>query len=77
MTREELEVVKTQLSMPSIQKFGRKTVWLLVRHIEDQEEEIKRKDKAADFMQDVLIGLALQKKPTFWQRLTRWKRNSR
>jgi hypothetical protein len=73
MTREELEVVKTQLSMPSIQKFGRKTVWLLMRHIEDQEEEIKRKDTAAEHLIDALIKV--RPKPAFWQRLMRWKRN--
>lgn len=75
MTREELEVVKLQLSMPSIQKFGRKTVWLLMRHIEEQEAEIKRKDKAAEHLIDVLIKV--RPKPTLWQRLTRWKRSSR
>jgi hypothetical protein len=75
MKPEELEVVKLQLSMPSIQKFGRTTVWRLMRHIEDQEEEIKRKDKAAEHLIDALIKV--RPRPTLWQRLTRWKRSNR
>jgi hypothetical protein len=75
LSQDDLEVVKTQLSMPSIQKFGRKTVWLLMRHIEDQEEEIKRKDKAAEHLIDALIKV--RPRPTLWQRLTRWKRSNR
>lgn len=76
MSRKEITAVQLSLSMVSIQKYDRKTVWLLVRHIEGLEDEIKRAEKSADFLQDAVIKL-LQKKPTLWQRLTRWKRSSR
>jgi hypothetical protein len=75
MSPEELEVVKTQLAMPSLQKFGRKTVLRLMWHIEDLEEEIKHKDRAAKHLIDALIKV--RPKPTFWQRLMQWKRNNR
>lgn len=67
MTRKEITAIQLQLSMPSIQKYDRKIVWLLMNHIECQEDELKRAGKSADFLQDAVIKL-LQRKP-WWKRI--------
>ncbi|WP_308636137.1 hypothetical protein [Paenibacillus silvisoli] len=70
LSRKEITAIQLQLSMASIQKYDRKTVWLLMRHIEAQEDSIERLEKSADHLQELVIRL-LQKKPTLWQRIFR------
>lgn len=68
LSRKDITAVQLKLSMPSIQQYDRKTVWCLMRHIEWQEDELKRAGQSADFLQDAVIKLLTKKLP-WWKRI--------
>lgn len=71
MHESRIREVQNLLSIPKVQQFDRGTVWLLMRHIEGLEEEIKRGEKSASYLQDAVIRLLQRKRLPWWKRIFR------